>query len=408
MRMDYPEVLNDFAAAPQPRQRRWMMFALCVWVLLFAGDWVARWKVFRWQDQWWPAPVTLPQSGPAAASKPTVHHVPDQVGAGLTKMVPLSWVAAPYAEFHPGYVVQRDAYGYCNAPAVDGRGYAVVVLGDSFMLALGTQTVAQVLAEVSGLSVYNHAQQGAGPFMEMRRFLASDRFDPPPRFVVWNLSARELGAPLFQRQPIDYWFSQRSQESRAQNSAVSGISWEYLKPSALHGAWPNTSLISFWSRHLWAQARLLVFRAWPHDVLGAEDPQYGPMLFYRENLRMLPLLVPERNATPIVEVVTRVAQRFRERGITLVVLLVPEKEQIHVVALPAADQKALAHGPELLAAIHGGLISNGVESVNLLPKFREVTDQGTRLYWRDDTHWNDAGIRLAAEELWRVMEPLGP
>ena len=47
-----------------------------------------------------------------------------------------------------------------------------------------------------------------------------------------------------------------------------------------------------------------------------------------------------------------------------------------------------------------------VPVVNLLPVFAQATAQGQRLYWRDDTHWNDAGIRLAAQELWRKLEPI--
>ncbi|MGB4241920.1 MAG: hypothetical protein WBK37_11555 [Kiritimatiellia bacterium] len=408
MRLDYPEVLNDFDAAPRLRVRRWGVFALCVWLLLLTGDWAVRLGVFRWQDQWLPPAAISHQQSPAPVRTPSSYMMPDQMGAGLTRMVPVPWIAEPYAEFHPGYLVQRDAYGYVNAPLAAGHGYDAVVLGDSFMLALGTQTIAQVLADLSGLNVYNHARQGAGPFTEMRKFIASDRFEPAPRFVVWNLAARELGAELFQRQPVDYWFKQRQPDSPAQEPARSRILWAYLSPAALHKAWPNTSLISYWGRHVWAQLKLLVFRTWPQDVLGAVDRQYGPMLFYRENLRVLPLLEPERNAPAIVAVATRLAQRFRERGSTLVVVLVPEKEQIHLSALPAADQKALASGPELLAAIQRGLQANGVPVVNLLPVFLDATAQGTRLYWRDDTHWNDAGIRLAAEELWRTMEPLGP
>ena len=60
----------------------------------------------------------------------------------------------------------------------------------------------------------------------------------------------------------------------------------------------------------------------------------------------------------------------------------------------------------MLAAIAQGLDAAGVPVVNLMPVFQEATARGERLYWRDDTHWNDAGIRLAAEELWRVTGPL--
>ena len=130
------------------------------------------------------------------------------------------------------------------------------------------------------------------------------------------------------------------------------------------------------------------------------------MLFYRENLRVLPRLTPTENAPAIVRVVSKVAAGFRARGVTLVVLLVPEKEQIHARALPPSDQRALAHGDDLLAGIQTGLEAAGTPVVNLMPVFQEATANGQRLYWRDDTHWNDAGIRLAAEELWRKVEPL--
>ncbi|HOO22031.1 MAG TPA: hypothetical protein PL011_11660, partial [Kiritimatiellia bacterium] len=74
--------------------------------------------------------------------------------------------------------------------------------------------------------------------------------------------------------------------------------------------------------------------------------------------------------------------------------------------LPAAHRRALASSADLLAAIAAGLSEAGVPVVNLMPVFREATEAGQRLYWRDDTHWNDAGIALAAEELWRKVEPL--
>lgn len=404
-RLDHPEVLSDFEAAPLRRVRRWAVFGLGIWLVLLAGDWTARFRVFRWQDQWLPGRTPIMQKTGGAAA-PEIRTIPAQTGGGLTQMVPVPWMAAPYAEFHPGYTEAWDAEGYCNAPLAEGQPYDVVMLGDSFMLSLGTQTVAQVLADMGDVKVYNHAQRGAGPFLEMRKFIGSARFDPPPRVVVWNLSARELGAPLFQRQAVDYWFDRSREEGLELEGPRSRILWDYLAPAALHKAWPNTSMISYLGRRGWAQLKLLVFRAWPSDVLGAEDPRYGPMLFYRENLRMLPRLTPEADAPAVVKMVSWVARRFRERGITLVVVLVPEKEQVHIQALSPADQKALARGPELLAAIQAGLEANGVPAVNLLPVFLDATAHGTRLYWRDDTHWNDAGIRLAAEELWRVTEPL--
>jgi len=407
IRADHPEVLTDFKAISSHRARRWVVFCIGVWLLLILGDWAVRFRVFRWQDQWMPrreaeVPTALP--GMAAQQQ----RIQAQQGGGLTQMVPVPWMVDRYAESHPAYTEYRDAWGYANGPLPEGKSYSVVMLGDSFMLSLGTQNLAQVLAQLGGIEVYNHARRGAGPFLEMRRFIASDRFDPPPPVVIWNLTARELGAPLFLRQDVDYWFDQAGTASLGLGGFHAGIRWDLLAPSELRKAWPNTSLVAYFSRRLWAQLKLAVFYGWPSDVLGTEDPQFGPMLFYRENLRVLPLMTERTDAPAVVQTVLKAARRFHERGITLVVLLVPEKEQIHIRALSPEDQQALARGPALLGAIEDGLKKEGVPTVNLMPLFQETTKQGTRLYWRDDTHWNDAGIHIAAEELWRVTEPLLP
>ena len=332
--------------------------------------------------------------------------IPAQSGAGLSKMVPVPWLAARYAEFHPEYTEYRDASGYFNEPLPAGKYYDVAMVGDSFMLSLGTQNVAQVLASISGIPVFNHGMYGAGPFLEIRKFLEANRTDLRPRVMVWNLSARELGAPLFLRQPVETWFEQSEAKRSEKPAAAPRIRWGALTPAELGKAWPNTSVVAYYSRIGWAQIKLLVFRGWPRDVRGVEDPVFGPMLFYGENLRLLPLYSAEQDAAAVVQTVKRVAEGFQGRGITLVVLLVPEKEQIHIAALPAEEQPALAQGPALLAAIEDGLKDANVPVVNLLPVFAAATAQGQRLYWRDDTHWNDAGIRLAAEELWRVLEPI--
>ncbi len=405
LRADHPEVLTDFKAVSTRRVRRWVVFCIGVWLLLIAGDWAVRFRVFRWQDQWMPRPVAV-----ASVAKPSLaakqQEILAQHGGGLTQMVPVPWMVERYAEPHPAYTEYCDPWGYANGLLPKGKTYSVVMLGDSFMLSLGTQNVAQVLAQLGNIEVYNHATRGAGPFLEMRRFIASDRFDPSPQVVIWNLTARELGAPLFARQDVDYWFDQAGTASFGLGRPRAGIRWDMLAPSELRKSWPNTSLVAYFSRRAWAQLKLVVFHGWPQDVLGADDPQFGPMLFYRENLRVLPLMTAQTDAPVVLRKVLKVSSRFRERGMTLVVLLVPEKEQIHTQAFSFAEQQSLTSGPPLLAAIEAGLKEGGVPVVNLLPLFQETTKQGTRLYWRDDTHWNDAGIRIATEELWRVTEPL--
>lgn len=404
-RMPQPDLRTEFESARPRWLRGWVGVWLAAWLLVVAGDWGARLSIFRWQDQWLPVrnPSVVAGTGAAAARSQLI---PAQTGAGLTQMLPGSRLAARYAEFHPEIVLPFDSWGYVNSAEMTAGACSVLMVGDSFMVSLGTQTVAHVLAEIGHIGVYNHARRGSGPFLELRRFLASDRFSPPPGVVVWNLTARELGAALFQRQAVQAWFDRALAVDAQPSAAAPGILWDHLAPAALRKSWPSTSLTAYYARQAWRLIEWQVFREWPTDVLGADDPQFGPMLFYGENLRVLPLLTAETDAPPVVQTVAAVAEGLHERGMALVVLLVPEKEQIHLQALPLERQQALANGLELLTAIAEGLESNGVPVVNLLPVFQAATARGQRLYWRDDTHWNDAGIRLAAEELWRVVEPL--
>ncbi len=405
-RLDHPEVVSGFEAFSRNRVRAWVAVLAGLWLLMGGSDWFVRFRVFRWQDQWIRARSALaPVSRPRTEA--VVQTIPAQTGAGLTRMVPVRSIAARYEEYHPEYERQVDHWGYLNPPGPSDGVYPVVMVGDSYLVELGTQHVAQALGSIGGVSVYNHGMFGAGPFHEMEKFIWSDRFEPPPRVVVWSLSARELGAGLFLRQPLDAWFDKIDVwADHRQGSVRSGIRWERFHPSELSRVWPNTSFVAYGSRRTWAKIKLVVFREWPDEVRGWDDPVYGPLLFYGENLRLLSLYRAEHDAPAVVQTVRRIARRFGERKIVLVVLLVPEKEQIHIAALPPAYQQALAGGPALLAAIQRGLEAEGIPVVNLMPVYQQATMEGRRLYWRDDTHWNDAGIRLAAEELWRVVEPL--
>jgi hypothetical protein len=410
LRLEHPKLLDRFQSAHPAWLKSWAWLLAALWLLLAACDWTARFQVFQWQDRWWNPRRFAARASLLASNVASVRGgvVPEQMGAGLTALVPVPRIAAQYEEFHAAYEVPRDEFGYSNAAIPPGWAYRIVVLGDSFMVSLGTQTIAQVLAEIGGVNVYNHSRAGRGPFWDLRIFIRENRFSPPPAVAVWSLSARDMGAPLFLRQPVDDWFDRAeiSPSAAGTEPPRTWISWDRLYPSELRRVWPNTSLAAYYSRRVWARLKLVVFRGWPPDVRGVEDPLFGPMLFYGDNLRALPLITPEKDGTVAVRVATRIARRLRERGTTLVVLLVPEKEQIHIRALPKAMQASLAHGPELFASIEQGLEAEGVPVVNLMPVFQERTAAGQRLYWRDDTHWNDDGIRLAAEQLWRVVEPL--
>lgn len=409
-RLEQPTALSEFEANHPARARAWAWIALACWALVLLGDWGLRFRRFRWQDQWMPvraAPsATASPAGAKAAAR--VRSVPAQPAGILAQMVPVRRIADRYAEELPAHVQHVDEWGYFNPPFPGVDGYRVVFLGDSVLVARGTQTLVQAVATLAGLPMYNHGRAGSGPFLEMIRFLASDRFERFPDVVVWNLSARELGAPLFERQPIGSWFEPNVRAHPLLVPRAYGMRWNALAPAALGKAWPDTSAMAYFARRAWSRIKLAVLQSWADDVVGETDPLQGPMLFYRPNLEVLTQLEQERDAPVVISKVLEAAEGFRRKGAHLVVLLVPEKEQVHVRAFSPERQEALDRAATMMETIERGLEDNGVAAINLLPPFLDATLRGQRLFWRDDTHWNDAGIQLAAEEIWRTLEPLLP
>jgi len=102
----HPELLDAFASACPGRNRAWSRVWLAVGLLWLAGDWAARFGMFRWQDVWMPPRVI---AGSPARPAAGVRTLPAQTGAGLTQMLPFPGIAARYEEFHPETVQPRDS-----------------------------------------------------------------------------------------------------------------------------------------------------------------------------------------------------------------------------------------------------------------------------------------------------------
>ena len=402
-----PTLLETFGQSPPKPLRRWVSPFATLWLLWIAADWTCRCTLFHWHRTWLPPKPAASAPDASAPPAPILRHIPAKHGAGLTSMIPVPWIRKHYEEYHPPRDEWVDTDGYPNAPLAEGETWQAAVVGDSFMISLGQKPFAEVLGEIGGIRVLTRARGAAGPFQELKKYISNPPISPPPPILIWNLTARELGKELFLRQPVDSWFDSAHPVASGSAPIPSSIHWEQLSPDALSSTLPQTSLTSYFARKAWTGIRLLLFRTWPHDVLGTNDPQYGPILFYRENLRYFAKSNPT-DAKPIASVVTRVSDRLRERGITLVVLLVPEKEQLHLDALPPDLRHAITPSLYLLNSLYTELRARNIPTVNPLPAFQSATASGTRLYWRDDTHWNDVGIRLAAEATWREIAPLLP
>jgi hypothetical protein len=104
----------------------------------------------------------------------------------------------------------------------------------------------------------------------------------------------------------------------------------------------------------------------------------------------------------------RVLQKeLRARNFQLMVILVPSK---YTVYQPLIKDAAKTNKSEALDELQKDL--QGVPVVNTTPALRQAAadgiEHGKFLYWRDDTHWNADGVRVAADQIHAQYESAFP
>ena len=111
-----------------------------------------------------------------------------------------------------------------------------------------------------------------------------------------------------------------------------------------------------------------------------------------------------------VEVCGEIQALCLERGIRLIVLYLPPRQEIEpnnpalnirrLLAAMKLEPAALANATRLGDQLLSKLAESGIEHVDLRPAFRQA---GESLYWNADWHINLAGQRVVARELVRTL-----
>jgi alginate O-acetyltransferase complex protein AlgJ len=97
-----------------------------------------------------------------------------------------------------------------------------------------------------------------------------------------------------------------------------------------------------------------------------------------------------------VDLITEVSRRLTNQGVQLIVALVPDKARLYGSRL-SSQQYPIYNESRYQDALRA-LLANQVNVVNLLAPMR-LAAQSNEIYYRTDTHWNQAGAKLAAKEL---------
>ena len=105
------------------------------------------------------------------------------------------------------------------------------------------------------------------------------------------------------------------------------------------------------------------------------------------------------------ELLGAAASELERQGVKLVVALVPDKARVY------ADHLALGHYPTYNNSRYqdglSALRSHQVTTVDLLQPLKRAAAR-SQVYYRSDTHWNQAGAQVAAQAVATAVQRLGP
>ena len=280
-------------------------------------------------------------------------------------------------EFH------TDGAGYRNrqTPARPFRG--ILLVGDSFAAGAGVpdeQSLGEQISKATGLAVYNAA--GAYNVAKLVTELEMEQ-----GLVIWQQSERTaIPLPSVPRaRGAKRTWRGRIQELKQQATFRYSGYWHYSPLGIVFGrpvrllqndrVLPNPSRGSVFVAKLQNWREMLF--AWP-EVANYDRDRPAPAEYF-----------------------VRLNGRLEQKGLRLLVLLVPDKYVVyHDLIVPA--QRPADRMP-YFSIVEQHMADADVPVLNLVPLFRkraaELLPGDDYLYWLDDSHWNARGIHEAAEAI---------
>ena len=292
-------------------------------------------------------------------------------------------------------VFTSDSLGYHNAPELAARGgVAALLFGSSF--AAGTEvnddeTLAAQLTRLTGSAVYNAAPGDPAP---ARLEELADRLGMERGVVIYEY-VEGSGAPPIDAVPPDA---------------------ESVRCRAMLGPWSTPAICARLTR-LRQRLRispLAVFAARAHRRV--EDDRWLPnrsadrvlrrrlvngreMLFLAEERGII--AQAQLSEAPVARYAAWLGARLALQHRELLVVLVPQKYTVYGPLLERSGGAALPDDGGYVDRLEARLRERGIAVVNVTGPLRDAARtalaRDTYVYWLDDTHWNAAGVRVAAE-----------
>jgi alginate O-acetyltransferase complex protein AlgJ len=285
-----------------------------------------------------------------------------------------------------------DRFGY-RKKETGRRRHDVVIVGDSNIVGTGLtqeEIFSEVLEEALGMSVYPLSPASMNTFLRDRRFLQD-----PPKIVILESIEREItDLPTLRKQSpsrskvqvrieeIGFRLRDGVKESRWVQSLTVLLD-RLCKMNMLH--------------YVRASLRRMAppFRS-SHITAPTKD---GPVFFLQGARANQP--VPRDQLEGAVRTIKAYRDLLASKGIRFIFLPVPNKETIYYEALGTGR-------PVFLSQLVAALETQGIETVDIQKAFEGAfRNDSVLLYRAGDTHWNEKGVRLAADFIRKLIEKGG-
>lgn len=282
-----------------------------------------------------------------------------------------------------------DAYGFRNEPSANPsaeRALDVIVLGDSFGVASSTtqdDTLSSVLARDYRLSVYNLSVSGDSPRQEYANLVlegARLKTRPDTR-VLWM---------LFPGNDLDEPYASELEDPRP--------NWPN-GPSRLVGVFQ-----AFRAR---SPVRRLLTPGDAATVIEKTFVDGRPLLFFapyaQRRHRTADQIARLPNFERLKATLDAMERLARSRQFSVAVAIVPSKDEVYSWLLDDAPPWSSSEQPSGFSTVLRELSEpHGFGFVDLKPALVQASrtiyeTSGGLVWWRDDSHWNDAGQRVAAQ-----------
>jgi alginate O-acetyltransferase complex protein AlgJ len=287
-----------------------------------------------------------------------------------------------------------DRYGY-RKKNTDRKKQDIVIIGDSNIAGSGlTQKdiLSEVLEEKMKVSVYPLSPGSIDRYLKEERFAEN-----PPDLVVISSVERFIGhLPPLKKSKI---------RKVSQFTSIVKKTEEFFRIHFKSNRWVREAGVIL--DRFQKQNMLQFYRASLRRIGQPESERVPSNSVSSKDGRVFFLLGPKANDDVLQEKFDEAVRTikgyddfFKSKGIRFIFLPIPEKENLYHESLHTKRPVFVEH---LISTLR----KMGIGTVDTQKTFEEAFQKGVLLYHTNDTHWNENGVKIAADLIQKEIEEEG-